>query len=184
MLGVLAHRRSARWSATPPAASRSFVGLLFVLPGITAHPARERSADAINPYLPLNAGITVATSTFENPHHLSPWAGFARVLRLRGAGRRRGRRRAAPARRLTRRRLRWTGAASGREPRADRVLVAAGRAGDRWPLDVAIVAAIVGLGTLGGPTGAGDTTASRLFTVALALPLLSGAGAGRSACSR
>jgi ABC-2 type transport system permease protein len=54
----------------------SFVFLLFVLPGITAIlPAS--TADAINPYLPLNAGFTVATSTFEDGHHLSPWGGFA-----------------------------------------------------------------------------------------------------------
>jgi ABC-2 type transport system permease protein len=53
-----------------------FVFLLFVLPGITAIlPASI--ADAINPYLPLNAGFTVATSTFENSNHLSPWGGFA-----------------------------------------------------------------------------------------------------------
>jgi hypothetical protein len=54
----------------------AFVGLLFVLPGITALlPAS--TGDAINPYLPLNAGFTVTTSTFENSHHLSPWGGFA-----------------------------------------------------------------------------------------------------------
>ncbi|MCW3021768.1 MAG: transporter permease subunit [Conexibacter sp.] len=53
-----------------------FVFLLFVLPGITAIlPASI--ADSINPYLPLNAGFTVATSTFENGNHLAPWAGFA-----------------------------------------------------------------------------------------------------------
>ncbi|MDX6725748.1 MAG: type transport system permease protein [Baekduia sp.] len=53
-----------------------FVFLLFVLPGITAIlPASV--ADSINPYLPLNAGFTVATSTFENSNHLSPWGGFA-----------------------------------------------------------------------------------------------------------
>jgi ABC-2 type transport system permease protein len=53
-----------------------FVFLLFVLPGITAIlPASI--ADSIDPYLPLNAGFTVATSTFENGHHLSPWGGFA-----------------------------------------------------------------------------------------------------------
>jgi ABC-type transport system involved in multi-copper enzyme maturation permease subunit len=54
----------------------AFVGLLFVLPGITALlPAS--TGDAISPYLPLNAGTTVATSTFDNPHHLSTWGGFA-----------------------------------------------------------------------------------------------------------
>ena len=54
----------------------AFVGLLFVLPGITALlPAS--TADVVNPYLPLNAGFTAATSTFEDPHHLSTWGGFA-----------------------------------------------------------------------------------------------------------
>jgi ABC-type transport system involved in multi-copper enzyme maturation permease subunit len=53
-----------------------FVGLLFVLPGITAIlPASL--ADSISPYMPLNAGTTVTTAVFEDPHHLSPWGGFA-----------------------------------------------------------------------------------------------------------
>jgi ABC-2 type transport system permease protein len=53
-----------------------FVGLLFVLPGVTAIlPASISSS--ISPYLPLEAGTTVASSTFENPHHLSTWGGFA-----------------------------------------------------------------------------------------------------------
>jgi ABC-type transport system involved in multi-copper enzyme maturation permease subunit len=53
-----------------------FVGLLFVLPGITAIlPASV--GDRISPYLPLNAGTTVASITFDNAHHLSPWGGFA-----------------------------------------------------------------------------------------------------------
>jgi ABC-type transport system involved in multi-copper enzyme maturation permease subunit len=54
----------------------AFVGLLFVLPGVTAL-LPSTTADAINPYLPLNAAMAVATSTFEDSHHLSPWAGFA-----------------------------------------------------------------------------------------------------------
>jgi hypothetical protein len=50
--------------------------LQFVPPGIAALlPARI--ADSVDPYLPLNAGFTVATSTFEHAHHLSPWGGFA-----------------------------------------------------------------------------------------------------------
>jgi ABC-type transport system involved in multi-copper enzyme maturation permease subunit len=54
----------------------AFVGLLFVLPGVTALlPASI--GDAIGPYLPLNAAFTVATSTFEGPHHLGTWTGFA-----------------------------------------------------------------------------------------------------------
>lgn len=54
----------------------AFVGLLFVLPGITAL-LPSNIGDAISPYLPLNAGFTVATSTFDNSHHLAPWTGFA-----------------------------------------------------------------------------------------------------------
>lgn len=53
-----------------------FVFLLFVLPGITAI-LPHTVGDSINPYLPLNAGFTVATSVFEDSHHLSPWGGFA-----------------------------------------------------------------------------------------------------------
>jgi ABC-2 type transport system permease protein len=53
----------------------AFVFMLFVLPGITAIlPASL--ADSISPYLPLNAGTAVATSTFESTHHLAPWTGF------------------------------------------------------------------------------------------------------------
>ncbi|MGI8557550.1 MAG: ABC transporter permease [Solirubrobacteraceae bacterium] len=53
-----------------------FVGLLFVLPGITAL-LPSSVGDAISPYLPLSAGFAVATSTFDNSHHLAPWTGFA-----------------------------------------------------------------------------------------------------------
>ena len=53
-----------------------FVGLLFVLPGITAI-LPSSLADSISPYLPLNAGTALATRTFDNAHHLSPWGGFA-----------------------------------------------------------------------------------------------------------
>jgi ABC-type transport system involved in multi-copper enzyme maturation permease subunit len=53
-----------------------FVGLLFVLPGITAL-LPHATADAVDPYLPLNAGFTITTSTFEDPHHLSTFGGFA-----------------------------------------------------------------------------------------------------------
>jgi ABC-2 type transport system permease protein len=53
----------------------TFVFLLFVLPGITAI-LPHTTADAINPYLPLNAGSAVATSTFDPGAHLSPWTGF------------------------------------------------------------------------------------------------------------
>lgn len=53
-----------------------FVGLLFVLPGITAIlPASI--ATSISPYLPINAGSGITTNVFDNTHHLSPWGGFA-----------------------------------------------------------------------------------------------------------
>jgi ABC-2 type transport system permease protein len=54
----------------------AFVGLLFVLPGITAL-LPHATGDAIDPYLPLNAGFTITTSTFEDSHHLSTFGGFA-----------------------------------------------------------------------------------------------------------
>jgi len=54
----------------------AFVGLLFVLPGISA--ILPSSVDnAVSPYLPLNAGTTVANHTFDSPHHLAVWTGFA-----------------------------------------------------------------------------------------------------------
>ena len=54
----------------------SFVALMFVLPGIVALlPASI--GHAISPYMPLSAGFTVATSTFEDTHHLGTWTGFA-----------------------------------------------------------------------------------------------------------
>jgi hypothetical protein len=54
----------------------AFVFLLFVLPGIT-HVLPSSVGDAVAPYLPLTAGTTVATSTFDDGHHLSTWGGFA-----------------------------------------------------------------------------------------------------------
>ncbi|HET8976986.1 MAG TPA: ABC transporter permease subunit [Solirubrobacteraceae bacterium] len=54
----------------------TFVALLFVLPGISAIlPASVNNA--VSPYLPLNAGTTVASHTFDNPNHLAVWTGFA-----------------------------------------------------------------------------------------------------------
>jgi hypothetical protein len=53
-----------------------FVGLVFVLPGLIGL-LPSSIADAVRPYLPLNAGTTVATSTFEAGPHLSTWGGFA-----------------------------------------------------------------------------------------------------------
>lgn len=54
----------------------TFVALLFVLPGISAILPTSLNND-ISPYLPLNAGTTVASHTFDNSHHLAVWTGFA-----------------------------------------------------------------------------------------------------------
>ena len=54
----------------------TFVALLFVLPGISAILPSSVN-DSISPYLPLNAGTTVASHTFDNSHHLAVWTGFA-----------------------------------------------------------------------------------------------------------
>ena len=54
----------------------TFAGLLFVLPGISAILPSSVN-DAISPYLPLNAGTTVASHSFDNSHHLATWTGFA-----------------------------------------------------------------------------------------------------------
>jgi ABC-type transport system involved in multi-copper enzyme maturation permease subunit len=54
----------------------TFVGLLFVLPGISAILPSSVN-NAISPYLPLNAGTTIASHTFDTSHHLSTWGGFA-----------------------------------------------------------------------------------------------------------
>jgi ABC-2 type transport system permease protein len=75
VLGILAVGLGALTRSTAGGIS-VFVGLLFVLPGITAL-LPSNIGDAIAPYLPLNAGFAVATSTFEDSHHLAPWTGFA-----------------------------------------------------------------------------------------------------------
>src|ERR1700760_3943944 len=54
----------------------TFVALLFVLPGIVAILPSSLNND-ISPYLPLNAGTTVASHTFDNSNHLAVWTGFA-----------------------------------------------------------------------------------------------------------
>ena len=51
------------------------MALLFVLPGISAIlPASVN--DSISPYLPVNAGTTIASHRFDSPHHLTTWGGF------------------------------------------------------------------------------------------------------------
>jgi ABC-type transport system involved in multi-copper enzyme maturation permease subunit len=52
-----------------------FVGLLFVLPGVVAILPTSMQ-NAINPYLPLNAGTGILSGT-RDPHTLAPWPGFA-----------------------------------------------------------------------------------------------------------
>jgi ABC-type transport system involved in multi-copper enzyme maturation permease subunit len=54
----------------------TYVALLFVLPGIVAILPTSLNND-ISPYLPLNAGTTIASHTFDNPNHLAVWTGFA-----------------------------------------------------------------------------------------------------------
>lgn len=54
----------------------TFVALLFVLPGISAILPTSVN-NAISPYLPLNAGTTIASHSFDNSHHLGVWGGFA-----------------------------------------------------------------------------------------------------------
>ena len=75
MLGVMCTALGALVRSTAGGIAL-FVGLLFVLPGVTAILPASIS-DSISPYLPVNAGTTVASSTFDNPHHLSSWGGFA-----------------------------------------------------------------------------------------------------------
>jgi ABC-type transport system involved in multi-copper enzyme maturation permease subunit len=52
-----------------------FVGLLFVLPGVVAILPTSMQ-NAINPYLPLNAGTAILSGTRE-AHTLAAWPGFA-----------------------------------------------------------------------------------------------------------
>lgn len=54
----------------------TFVALLFVLPGLIAILGSSLS-NSISPYLPLDAGTTVLSHSFDSPHHLGVWGGFA-----------------------------------------------------------------------------------------------------------
>jgi ABC-type transport system involved in multi-copper enzyme maturation permease subunit len=54
----------------------TFVALLFVLPGISAI-LPSSIDDSVSKYLPLSAGTTVASHSFDNPYHLGVWGGFA-----------------------------------------------------------------------------------------------------------
>jgi ABC-2 type transport system permease protein len=54
----------------------TYVALLFVLPGIIAILPQSLN-NSITPYLPLNAGTTVASHSFDNSNHLAVWTGFA-----------------------------------------------------------------------------------------------------------
>jgi ABC-2 type transport system permease protein len=52
-----------------------FAGLLFVLPGLAAI-LPTSTQNAINPYLPSNAGTTILSATHQ-AHTFSAWGGFA-----------------------------------------------------------------------------------------------------------
>jgi ABC-type transport system involved in multi-copper enzyme maturation permease subunit len=52
-----------------------FAGLLFVVPGLAAI-LPTSTQNAINPYLPSNAGTTILSGVHE-AHTFSPWGGFA-----------------------------------------------------------------------------------------------------------
>ncbi len=54
----------------------TYVALLFVLPGVFAILPTSIN-NSVSPYLPLSAGTTVASHTFDNSHHLAVWGGFA-----------------------------------------------------------------------------------------------------------
>ena len=106
-------------------------------------------ADAISPYLPLNAGMTVATITFDDPHHLSPVGRVRAVLRLHG-------RWSLRPPRLPRdllRRGRGTGTVRDvrTSPIRDRTVSPSAAAPPAVAADVAMVAASLAVGTLGGP---------------------------------
>ena len=143
VLGAARASGSARSCATPPAASRRFVGLLFVLPGITAL-LPSSSPTSINPYLPLQRRLHGRDEHVRGPASPRAVDRASRVFCGYAALRRRGRGRAARApRRLTRRRRVAGGTATGREhePGPRRPSRAAGRA--HRLLDVAVVAGVV-----------------------------------------
>jgi ABC-2 type transport system permease protein len=64
------------WVRNSAGGIAAFVGLIFVLSGLVDI-LPVSIGNAVNPYLPLNAGTGVATYHFDNSHHLSPWGGFA-----------------------------------------------------------------------------------------------------------
>jgi ABC-2 type transport system permease protein len=64
------------WVRNSAGGIAAFVGLIFVLSGVVDI-LPTSIGNAVNPYLPLNAGTGVATFHFDNSHHLSPWGGFA-----------------------------------------------------------------------------------------------------------
>jgi ABC-2 type transport system permease protein len=64
------------WVRNTAGGIAAFVGLLFVLPGISAILPSSIN-NAVSPYLPLSAGTTLTSHTFDNAHHLGVWTGFA-----------------------------------------------------------------------------------------------------------
>ena len=75
VLAVLSPSASARILRNTAGGIATFVALLFVLPGISAILPSSIN-DSISPYLPLNAGTTIASHRFDNSHHLTAWGGF------------------------------------------------------------------------------------------------------------
>lgn len=75
LVGILGVALGALTRSTA-AGSAILVFLMFVLSGVAALlPASV--AESVEPYLPINAAYTLATSTFDPGPHLSPGGGFA-----------------------------------------------------------------------------------------------------------
>ena len=76
-----------------------FAAVFFVVPIVVG--ALPHKITGFAPYLPSNAGGALWGNPLTTAHALSPWAGFAVPVRLRGRADRPGRLAAAPPRRLT-----------------------------------------------------------------------------------
>jgi hypothetical protein len=74
IVGMLSIALGALTRSTAGAAA-ILVFLMFVLSGVAALLPTSISND-VNPYLPINAAYTAATSTFDPGPHLSTWGGF------------------------------------------------------------------------------------------------------------
>lgn len=74
IVGMLSIALGALTRSTAGAAA-ILVFLMFVLSGVAAL-LPSSIANDVNPYLPINAAYTAATSTFDPGAHLSTWGGF------------------------------------------------------------------------------------------------------------